>query len=164
MSNESTRMWIPKNNPAVYKALVALQRASATDVDPALNELIKIRASQLNGCAYCLHMHVKDALELGMDPLRIGIVAAWHEAGDFFDDRERAVLALTEAITNIGADGVSEDVFAAARTHFDDYELGQIVASIAMINTWNRIAIAGHYPAGLDERALRSTASAGALG
>lgn len=151
---DGVRMWIPASNPAVYKALVALQRASSQDLDPVLGELIKIRASQLNGCAYCLRMHVSDALEMGIDPIKLGVIAAWHESTGFFDSRERAVLALTERVTTI-AGGVDSDVFDAARAVLTETEIGQVLASIAMINTWNRIAIASGYPSTFDERATR---------
>ncbi|WP_238422055.1 carboxymuconolactone decarboxylase family protein [Gordonia sp. 'Campus'] len=159
-----TRMWMPHDNPAVYKALVALQRASSTGVDPELAELIVIRASQLNGCAYCLHMHTSDALAKEIDPHKLMLIAAWREAGPVFTAVERAVLALTESVTRIGDHGVPQDVFDSVRDHFDPVETGQLVASIVMINAWNRIALAGAYPAGLDERRATLRASAGAPG
>ncbi|MFW0791123.1 carboxymuconolactone decarboxylase family protein [Gordonia sp. CPCC 205333] len=149
---EQTRMWMPASNPVVYKALVALQRASSKDLDAGLVELIYIRASQINGCAYCLHMHTSDALESGADPVTLGLIAAWRESTGIFDDRERAALALTDEVTRIAESGVRSGVFEAARAVFDDYELGQVLASIAMINTWNRIAISGGYPTSFDER------------
>lgn len=150
-----TRLWIMRDNPAVYKALVALQRASSAGLDPDLVELIKIRASQINGCAYCLHMHVSDALAMDIDPLKLGMIAAWSEAGAVFDDRERVVLAFTEAVTRLGEERVPNAVFESLREHFDDSAIGQVLASIVMINAWNRIAIASGYPAGLDERSTR---------
>ncbi|MDF6100169.1 carboxymuconolactone decarboxylase family protein [Gordonia hongkongensis] len=160
----ATRMWIPQDNPSVYKALVALQRASSAGVDPELAELIVIRASQLNGCAYCLHMHTSDALAKDIDPHKLMLIAAWREAGSAFTPAERAALALTESVTLIGENGVPDDVFDSARAHFDAAAMGQLVASIVMINAWNRIALAGGYPAGLDERRAASSvrASAGA--
>lgn len=152
---DTRRLWIPRRNPAVYKALVALQRASAEGLEPSLNELIKIRASQLNGCAYCLHMHLSDALRAEMDPVQLGMIAVWSEATHLFSEQERAVLELTEYVTRLGDGGVPDEVFDRARAVFDDVELGQVVASIVMINVWNRIAITSRYPAGLDERNLR---------
>ncbi|MFW0796157.1 carboxymuconolactone decarboxylase family protein [Gordonia sp. CPCC 205515] len=153
---DTRRMWLPRTNPGVYKALVALQRASSEDVEPELGELIKIRASQLNHCAYCLHMHVSDAVALGVDPLLLSMVAVWREATHLFTERQCAALELTDHVTRLGERGVPDDVFARARTQFDEAELGRVLASIVMINAWNRIAIAGSYPAGLDERQLRS--------
>ncbi|MYR06286.1 carboxymuconolactone decarboxylase family protein [Gordonia sp. SID5947] len=148
-------MWLPGNNPGAYKALVALQRASSEGLETTLAELIRIRASQLNGCAYCLHMHLSDALSAGMEPITLGMVSAWAEAPHLFSARERAALALTEAVTRLGEQGVPDAVFDGAQAVFDDFELGQVVASIVMINAWNRIAVAGRYPAGLDERQMR---------
>ena len=110
----ATRMWIPQDNPSVYKALVALQRASSAGVDPELAELIVIRASQLNGCAYCLHMHTSDALAKDIDPHKLMLIAAWREAGSAFTPAERAALALTESVTLIGENGVPDDVFDSA--------------------------------------------------
>ncbi|MCM3896620.1 carboxymuconolactone decarboxylase family protein [Gordonia sputi] len=146
------RLWMPARNPNVYKALVALQRASSERLDPELIELIKIRASQLNGCAYCLRMHVSDALEMGIDPMVIGLIPVWHEAVNHFDERQRSALELTEYVTRIGEEGVPDAAFDRARAVFDEVELGQVVASIVMINAWNRVAIASKYPYELDER------------
>ncbi|MBA5849169.1 MULTISPECIES: carboxymuconolactone decarboxylase family protein [Gordonia] len=154
----STRMWIPRDNPAVYKALVALQRVSSAGVDAEIGELISMRVSQLNGCAYCLHMHAGDALAAQIDPHKLLMLPAWPEAGAVFDARERAVLALAEQLTLLGDREVTDGVFDDVRAHFDAVETGQLVAAIAMINTWNRIAIAGGYPAGLDERRASVTA------
>lgn len=146
------RLWMPARNPNVYKALVALQRASSEGLDPELIELIKIRASQLNGCAYCLRMHVSDALEMGIDPMVIGLIPVWHEAVNHFDERKRSALELTEYVTRIGEEGVPDAAFDRARAVFDEVQLGQVVASIVMINAWNRVAIASKYPYEADER------------
>ncbi len=153
---DGVRYWLPTANPGVYKALVALQRASADGLDRELVELIKICASQLNGCAYCLHMHLSDALGLGMDPITIGMVGVWRECLSMFDEKTRAALELTEYVTRIGDDGVPEEVYERVRSVFGDEAFGQVLASIAMINVWNRIALTGGYAAGLDERTLRS--------
>ncbi|MBD0862043.1 carboxymuconolactone decarboxylase family protein [Gordonia sp. zg691] len=157
-------MWIPQDNPAVYKALVALQRASSAGIDPELAELLVLRASQLNGCAYCLHMHTSDALAKGIDPHRLMLIATWRDAGALFTPAERAALALTESVTLIGENGVPAHVFDTVREHFDATQAGQLVATIVMINAWNRIALAGGYPAGLDERRQVVRASADAPG
>lgn len=154
-THEDTRYWLPQENPGVYKALVALQRASSAGLEPELVELIKIRASQINGCAYCLHMHLTDATGMGMDPIRLGLLSAWREAASMFTDRERAALELTEYVTRIADNGVPPEVFARVRAVFDTDEFGQVLASIVMINAWNRTAITGEYPAGLDERNAR---------
>lgn len=149
---DGVRYWLPEENPDIYKALVALQRVAGRGLDPELVELIKIRASQCNGCAYCLHMHVSDALAMGIANLKVSLISVWREAGDHFTARERAALELTEYVTKVGERGVPDDVFARVRTEFDDADFGRVLASIAMINTWNRIALTGGYPAGLDER------------
>ncbi len=150
---DGVRFWLPASNPAVYKALIALQRASSHGLKPELVELIKIRASQLNGCAYCLHMHISDALKLGMDPLRLGMIAVWRENEPLFDVRDQAALELTEYVTRLGEAGVPSDVVERAQKALGEQDFGQVLASIVMINVWNRIALAGGFPAGLDERA-----------
>ncbi|MEO9328384.1 carboxymuconolactone decarboxylase family protein [Gordonia aurantiaca] len=157
-SRPPTRMWIPRDSPGVYKALVALQRVSSVGVDPEITELLAIRVSQLNSCAYGLHMHATDALDAHMEPRKLLMIAAWRDAGGLFSERERAALALTEQLTLPGENGVDDAVFADAREYFDAGAIGQLVASIVMVNAWNRIAIAGGYPAGLDERRRSSAA------
>ena len=127
--------------PAVYRAMAAFDRS--IDLDPALRELIKIRASQLNGCAYCLDMHTRDARAAGEDERRLATLAAWREA-PFFTERERAALALTDAVTRLGEHGVTDEVWTTAAAHFDEPELAQVVWAIAAINSWNRIAVATH--------------------
>lgn len=146
------RLSMLEQNPNVYKALIALQLASSEGLEPELIELIKIRASQLNGCAYCLRMHVADGLAMGIDPMVIGLIPVWHEAFNHFDERQRSALELTEYVTRIGEEGVPDDAFERARAVFDEVELGQVVASIVMINAWNRVAITSKYPYEADER------------
>ena len=127
--------------PAVHKAMAAFDRS--IELDPPLRELVKIRASQINGCAYCLDLHTRDARAAGEDERRLATLAAWREA-HFFTDRERAALALTDAVTRLGEHGVTDDVWAEAAAHFDDVELAQLVWAIAAINAWNRIGVATH--------------------
>jgi AhpD family alkylhydroperoxidase len=127
--------------PAVYKAMAAFDRS--IKLDPVLHELIKIRASQLNGCAYCLDMHTRDARDAGEDERRLATLAGWREA-PFFTERERAALALTDAVTRLGEHGVSDDVWDTAAEHFDEPELAQVVWAIAAINSWNRMGVATH--------------------
>jgi len=119
--------------------LEAILRRSG--LEPSLYELVKIRASQLNGCAYCIDMHTKDARSKGETEQRIYALSAWHE-GPFFTERERAALAWTEAITNIQNGHASEDVYAQARLQFSEEELVKLTFAITQINSWNRIAIA----------------------
>ncbi len=142
----SARLKIYKSSPELYDAMMALSTAAAKDVEPELGELIKIRASQINRCAFCLDMHTRDARKLGVGEQKLDVLAAWTEAGDIFSPRERAALALTEAITVLGDHGVPDDVYAAATDAFTDRELGQVIAMAVTINAWNRINAAVHTP------------------
>ncbi|HTN76467.1 MAG TPA: carboxymuconolactone decarboxylase family protein, partial [Pirellulaceae bacterium] len=108
-------------------------------LEKSLLELVKIRASQINGCAYCLDMHTKDARALGETEQRIYLLSAWREA-PFYTERERAALAWTEAVTRISA-GVPDELFAASRAHFTDKEFVDLTWAIVAINSWNRMAI-----------------------
>ncbi|WP_329565574.1 carboxymuconolactone decarboxylase family protein [Kitasatospora sp. NBC_01266] len=137
----SARLAWAKIEPAAYQAMSALERFCAERLDPRLFELIKMRASYLNGCAYCLDMHTHDALALGETPQRLVVVAAWEEARHLFTPRERAAFALTDAVTRIGEHGVPDEVWAQAAEQFDERELVQLITAIATINAWNRIAI-----------------------
>lgn len=140
------RIQIYKVSPGLYDAMMTLSNAASKDVDPTIGELIKIRASQINHCAFCLDMHVHDARKLGESDRRLALVAAWEEAGDLFTERERAALALTEAITELGNGHVSDAVYARAAAVFSDRELGQVIAMAVTINAWNRINVATRYP------------------
>jgi AhpD family alkylhydroperoxidase len=126
-----------------YRALSALD--DSVDFDPALRELVKLRASQINGCAFCVDMHSRDALAGGEDERRVWAVAVWSEA-PFFDERERAALALTEAMTRLPDAGVPDDVYDEAARHFDEHELGQLMFAIIAINAWNRVGVSTHLP------------------
>ncbi|MDL4776817.1 MULTISPECIES: carboxymuconolactone decarboxylase family protein [Thermomonosporaceae] len=153
MTNTCTpRIDFAASAPRAFKALIGLDAAAREGLDPALVELIQIRSSQLNGCAYCLHMHVGAARKAGEDDMRLHMVAVWSEASHYFSAKERAALALTEAVTLIAADGVHDDVYARAAAQFDPAELAQVLAVISAINTWNRIAITTARVAGTDER------------
>ena len=127
--------------PEAYRAMIAFD--GAIDFDPPLRELVKVRASVLNGCAYCIDSHTRDALAAGESPRRLYALAAWPES-PLFTARERAALAVTDAVTQIDRDGLPEDVYAAAQAEFDDAELAQLVMAAVAINSWNRIAISGH--------------------
>jgi AhpD family alkylhydroperoxidase len=135
------RINLYKVSPELYDAMMVLSNASAKDIDPVIGELVKIRASQINHCAFCLDMHVADARKHGETEQRLALVAAWEEAGDLFTDREQAALALTEAITELGNGHVPDDVYARAAAVFDDRELGQVIAMAVTINAWNRINV-----------------------
>lgn len=136
------RIKIYKTSPELYDAMMALSNASAKDIDVELGELIKIRASQINHCAFCLDMHTRDARKHGVSTQKLDVLAAWEEAGSLFSERERAALALTEAITQLGDGHVPDEVYHRAALVFSDRELGQVIAMAVTINAWNRINVA----------------------
>jgi len=135
------RIKVYKASPELYDAMMVLSNAAAKDIDPELAELIKIRASQMNHCAFCLDMHTADARKRGISEQKLDVLAAWEEAGHLFTERERAALALTEAITELGDGHVSDEVYARAAAVFTERELGQVIAMAVTINAWNRINV-----------------------
>jgi AhpD family alkylhydroperoxidase len=126
-----------------YKHMISLDNAVAEfgSLDPQLRELIKIRASQLNGCAYCLKMHTDDARALGVDDARMHVLAGWREAPKIFDERERAALDLTEAVTLMREPAES---YARARELFGDEDAEALLWHVVAINAWNRFAVPRH--------------------
>lgn len=139
------RLSIHEVEPAAYEAVLGLERyVRSSSLPKPLYELVKIRASQLNGCAFCLDMHCRDARDGGEDQRRLDILSAWREAPDFFDEKERAALALTETVTLIGQDGVPDDVWDDAVKQVPHSELVPLLMAIATINVWNRLAVATH--------------------
>ncbi|MFI0965348.1 carboxymuconolactone decarboxylase family protein [Streptomyces sp. NPDC021080] len=139
--------------PDVYKAMVRLDAAARHGVDPVLLELVKIRASQLNHCAFCLDMHTKDALAAGESVERIVQLGAWEESRHFYTEKEIAAIELTEAVTVITEGFVPDEVYKRAARHFEEADLVRLIASITMINAWNRFAVTcrmvpGHYRPG----------------
>ncbi len=136
------RIDVTKVNPAVYKAVYALQSyVDQSGLDKKLLELIKIRASQINGCAYCLVMHTNDARKIGESDERMHLLNAWREA-PIYTARERAALAWTEAVTLVSETHVPDEVYDQVRKQFSEKEIVDLTAAVAAINTWNRIAIA----------------------
>src|SRR5688572_10339830 len=143
-----TRLDYYKVAPEGVKAVRALEhylRASA--LEPSLIELVKLRASLMNGCAYCIDVHTKDARAKGETEQRLFAVPVWRET-PFFSPRERAALAWTEAVTEISKTHAPDDVFEALRDHFTDEEITNLTAAIVVINGWNRIAISMRTPVG----------------
>ncbi|WP_328426851.1 carboxymuconolactone decarboxylase family protein [Micromonospora sp. NBC_00389] len=126
--------------PQAYKAVMGMEKYVQTNVDHTVLELVKLRASILNGCAFCVDMHSQDALAAGESSRRLFAVAAWREA-TFFDERERAALALTDAVTRLGEHGVPDEVWDTAAKVWTEKELADLVIAIATINVWNRIAV-----------------------
>src|SRR3954464_9465055 len=127
--------------PQAYQAMLGMENyVRQSGLEHSLLELVKLRASYMNGCAYCIDMHTKDARANGETEQRLYALSAWRET-PFFTDKERAALALTEAVTLVAETHVPDDVVAEARRHFDEAELSQLVFAIATINAWNRLAI-----------------------
>jgi len=130
------------------RAMLALQReVEASGLDRTLLELVKIRASQINGCAYCLDMHTKDARALGETEQRIYALNAWRET-PFFSERERAALEWAESVTRVGDTHVPDDVYERVRAHFEEHALVALTFAIITINSWNRLAVSFRVPAG----------------
>lgn len=127
--------------PDVYQAMRALDRAASDGLDRRLAELVRIRASQINGCGYCIDMHATDARAAGETDQRIWLLNAWRECSGFFTEQEQAALALTEAITLLSETRVPDEVYERAAKHFDDKELAHLISVIVTINAWNRISV-----------------------
>lgn len=139
---------IYKAFPDGYKAVLAMEEAcQAGPIDPFIYELLKMRASQINGCAFCLDMHSKDARAMGETEQRLYMLNAWRES-TLYTREERAALALTEAVTLISQNHVPPEVEDEARACFDDETYANLLFSIATINVWNRLAISTHSPSG----------------
>ena len=134
-------MNINETEPQAFKAMYALEGYLATaQLSKTHKELIKIRASQINGCAFCIDMHTKDALKNGETQQRIFLLNAWRET-DLFTDEEKVILSMTEEITLIHQHGLSAETYKKAEQYFDKNGIAQIIMAIATINTWNRIAV-----------------------
>lgn len=139
------RLNIVETDPEAYKPMYAMEKyIHSSSLGEDLLGLVKIRASQINGCAYCLDMHGREARAAGVDNRRLDVLAGWHEAKSLFSEREQAALALTEAITKISDGGVSDDVWAAAAQQFPGKEMPALLMAISAINVWNRLAVATH--------------------
>jgi len=144
----STRIDISKYlNSGLGKAMFALSSEATAKLEPKLFELVKTRASQINGCAYCLDMHTKDARHNGETEQRLYGLSAWREA-PFYTDRERAALEWTEAVTLVSDSHVPDDVFARVSAQFSEPELVALTFGVVVINSWNRLSIAFRPPVG----------------
>jgi AhpD family alkylhydroperoxidase len=132
-----------KASPAAYKAMLNLENhvSRSAGIEPSLLELVKLRASQINGCAFCIDMHTKDARAAGETEQRLYGLTAWRET-PFYTDRERAALAWTEAITLIGEGHVPDEVYEHVKQRFTEEELVNLTLAVVAINGWNRLAIA----------------------
>jgi AhpD family alkylhydroperoxidase len=137
----SQRLDYRKASPAAYQAMLALQATvEKSGLEKSLLELIKIRASQINKCAYCLHMHTRDARKAGETEERIYLLDAWRESS-LYSERERAALAWTEALTLLPQQGAPDEVFAAMTAQFSEAEVVNVTLAIGAINAWNRIGV-----------------------
>lgn len=140
------RVNIAEAMPEAYKAMYHLSTVlNKTDIAPIQKHLLKIRASQINGCAFCIDMHTKEALKDGESTQRIFLLNAWRET-DLFTEEEKVILALTEEVTLIHQHGVSHDVYERAVSFFGEATVAHIIMSAVLINAWNRIAVSTHLP------------------
>jgi len=138
------RISIKDLEPNSYKAMLGLEQyIRNSQIEPILCELVKVRASQINGCAYCLDMHTQEALKIGETQRRIFALPAWKES-PLFSDKEKAVLQLTEEVTLISKDGLTEDTYNKVLAFFNENVLAQIIMQVIIINSWNRIAVSTH--------------------
>ena len=136
-----SRVNINKTEPQAYKAMYALEEyVAATQLTKTQKELVKIRASQINRCAYCIDMHTKDALKSGETAQRIFLLNAWRET-DLFSEEEKALLAITEEVTLIHNRGLSDETYQKAELLFGKNGVAQIIVAVSAINAWNRIAV-----------------------
>ena len=139
-----SRISINDLEPRIYQAMSASDKQiELFKLDPKLKELIKVRASQINGCGYCINMHAKDARKLGETEQRLYALSAWWET-PFFTEEEQVALKLTEEVTLISNHGVSDEVFENALSTFGQQMVAQLIFTIITTNSWNRIAIATH--------------------
>ena len=143
MNTQTTqRLDCPKVAPDAYRAMLSLEEyVRSSGIEAALLHLVKIRASVLNGCAYCVDMHTKDARAAGETEQRLYAIPVWRDT-PFFTPSERAALAWTDAVTRLGEHGVPDEVYQAARAQFDEPELVRLTMAIVVINGWNRLSIA----------------------
>lgn len=131
-----------KVQPAAYKAMWALDAyVQESSADKLHKELIKIRASQINGCAYCVNYHTADAIKLGADPKKLYLVSVWREAPNVFDEKEQTILAMTEEITLIHQHGLSDELYEKSMNLFGQELTAQLIMIIITINAWNRIGV-----------------------
>jgi len=138
------RIDIEKLEPAAYKGILALEKyLQESDLSRTHYHLIKIRASQINGCAFCINMHTKDALAEGETQQRIFLLDAWRET-ELYTEQERALLAITEEVTRISEVGLSQATYNSAVKSFSPNYIAQIIMAVVAINAWNRIAISTH--------------------
>ncbi|MEV0791047.1 carboxymuconolactone decarboxylase family protein [Kribbella sp. NPDC050459] len=144
MTTTMRRVKLANLAPDFYQAMIELDRVSDTGLDPKLAHLVRIRASQINGCSYCTDMHSLDLLQFGADQQqRIALLPVWRESAKFYTEQEKAALQLTEAITLISVDHVPDDVYEVAAQAFDEKDLARLISLIITINMWTRVGVTG---------------------
>lgn len=135
------RKAIKEMEPEGFNAMLAFETyGKKCQINPIWKELIKMRASQINGCAYCMDMHSEDAIKLGETPRRIFALSVWHES-HLFSEEERAILQLTEEVTKISEKGVTEETFSKSVNLFGEQKTAQIIMLVVIINSWNRMTV-----------------------
>ncbi|WP_108422988.1 carboxymuconolactone decarboxylase family protein [Flagellimonas amoyensis] len=140
------RIQIDATEPLAFKAMFGLEKyIQQSQLDKIHYELIKIRASQLNGCAFCINMHTKDALKMGVDPQRLFLLDAWWDT-ELYTEEEQVILKMTEEITLVHQKGLTQETYNRAIQLFDEHYFAQIVMAIVAINAWNRISVSTHKP------------------
>jgi AhpD family alkylhydroperoxidase len=143
MTTTTQRIDVQQAAPEIYRAMLRLDtEVGKSGLEARLQDLLKFRVAQMNGCAYCMDMHGRDAVAGGERPERLYTVAGWREAGALFDERERAALAFVEEVTRIADHGVSDDVYDAAAEHFSEADLAALIFLGMTINAWTRLGVA----------------------
>ncbi|GGG87922.1 hypothetical protein GCM10007415_22300 [Parapedobacter pyrenivorans] len=143
------RFNIKEAAPNALKAMVGLEiYTSQSSISKTAKELIKIRASQINGCAYCINIHTQDAIKNGETNQRIFLLNAWREAEGIFTEEEKVVLSITEEVTLIHRNGLSDETYSNALQFFSEAQIADLIAAVITINLWNRIVLSTHLPIG----------------
>ena len=127
--------------PEIHTDLARLRATVATALDEELHALVDLRASVINGCAFCVDMHTDAALKSGVSAQRVTLVAAWRESGDHFTEAERAVLEVVDALTRLGENGLADDVYARAAEHLSEREMVALISAVGLINLYNRLGV-----------------------
>lgn len=147
--NKQPRLNYPKVAPHVFQAMLGVEKAViASGLEKPLLELIKLRVSQINGCAFCIDMHSRDAKKAGETDQRLHLLNAWHEAEDIYTPRESAALRWTEALTRLSSGHVTDEDFAAVSAEFSEVEVANLTLAIVAINGWNRFGVSFKMPVG----------------
>lgn len=138
----SNRLIIKNLIPDAYQLIMQLsQFVTNTGIDPLQQELIKIRASQLNGCVYCMDIHTREALKLGENPRRLAVLSAWRDVEDWFSEEDKVILKLTEELTIVVNHGLSEETYEQAIDCFGELMTAKLIIAVININSWNRLGI-----------------------